>query len=315
MTLEILGYLLAGLALLVAGGEAVVRGAAALGMRLGLSALATGLTIVAFGTSAPELVVNLEAATLGETGMAVGNVVGSNIANIGLVLGVAVLIRPMGLDVRAVRDDIYVMLIVSALAWIFLVNGSIGHAEGAMFTAGIIAYVWANLRAARGETPEASASFEAAIPGRNQPIWLDIILLVVGLAILLTGGQLFVHGALDLATNVGLSPTVIGLTVVAIGTCLPELTTTAIAAWRGYGDMAIGNVVGSNIFNVLSVLGLTALVHPLERGDINTVDLLVFLVSGAILLRLIVTGSRLSRWEGALLFAGFCLYTAWRVTA
>ncbi|KAA9132523.1 calcium/sodium antiporter [Marinihelvus fidelis] len=315
MTLSILGYLLAGLVLLVAGGEGVVRGAAALGMRLGLSSLATGLTIVAFGTSAPELVVNIEAATLGEGGLAVGNVVGSNIANIGLVLGVAVLVRPMGLDVRAVRNDIYVMLGVSALAWFFLVNGNIGQAEGGILALGIIIYVWVNVLAARRETEPAQASFEGAIHGRDRPVWLDLLMLGIGLVALLAGGRLFVHGALDLSGNIGLSPTVIGLTVVAVGTCLPELATTAIAAWRGYGDMAIGNVVGSNIFNVLSVLGITALIHPLERGDVNLVDLLVFLLSGAVLLRLIVTGSRLARWEGAVLLAGFCIYTGWRVTA
>lgn len=315
MTLEILGYLVAGLVLLVAGGEAVVRSAAALGMRMGLSALATGLTIVAFGTSAPELAVNLEAAALGETGMAIGNVVGSNIANIGLVLGLAVLVRPMGLDVHAIRSDIYLMLLASAVAWIFLYNGDIGRTEGVLLTTGIIVYVWANLRAARRETPECSSLFEAAIPGPTRPAWLDILMLAIGLLILILGGQLFVHGALALSENLGLSATLIGLTVVAVGTCLPELATSIIAAWRGYGDMAIGNVVGSNIFNILSVLGLTAVVHPLGRGDVNLVDLVVFLASGAILLRLIVTGARLTRWEGALLFGGYCAYTAWRVTA
>lgn len=145
-------------------------------------------------------------------------------------------------------------------------------------------------------------------------VWLDVMLLIGSLAALTGGGSLFVHGAVDLARSFGLPPAVIGLTVVAVGTSLPELAATAVAAFRGYGDIAIGNVVGSNIFNILSVLGFTSLVFPLNRGAVNAFDLVVFLLSGAVLLRLMHTDSRMDRWEGALLFVGFCVYTSVRLT-
>jgi cation:H+ antiporter len=309
-----LAYLGAGLVLLYAGGEGVVRGAASLGLRCGLSALATGLTIVAFGTSAPELIVNLQAAALGVGDMAIGNVVGSNIANIGLVLGVSVLIKPVRLDVDVIRRDIYIMMAAGVIATAFLIVGRISRIEGAVLAALIAAYVWYNLRAAGRERAASKARFEEALSMPEHTLWLDLMLVIGSLAALAGGGSLFVRGAVDLAAALGMAPAVIGLTVVAIGTSLPELAATAIAAYRGYGDMAIGNVVGSNIFNILSVLGLTSLVYPLERGDVGTVDLAVFLLSGAVLLRLMLTDSRMDRWEGAVLFLGFCTYLAWRVS-
>jgi cation:H+ antiporter len=309
-----LAYLGVGLALLYAGGEGVVRGAASLGMRFGMSALATGLTIVAFGTSAPELIVNLQAAALGVSDMAVGNVVGSNIANIGLVLGLSVLIKPVKLDVDVIRRDIYIMMVAGVIATAFLLVGHITRIEGAVLAALIVAYIWYNLRAAGRARAESRARFEEALRMPEHSLWLDVMLVIGSLAALAGGGSLFVRGAVDLAEGLGMAPAVIGLTVVAVGTSLPELAATAVAAYRGYGDMAIGNVVGSNIFNILSVLGLTSLVYPLERGEVSTVDLAVFLLSGAVLLRLLLTGSRMDRWEGALLFAGFCAYMAWRVT-
>jgi len=312
MTLITLGYLAAGLLFLVLGGEAVVRGAANLGMRLGLSALATGLTIVAFGTSAPELVVNLRAASLGASDMAVGNVVGSNIANIGLVLGVSALVRPLRLDVRVIRNDIYIMVGAALLAAAFLAADAMTRWEGTVLVALVVAYAVFNLRAARKARPTSQASFEAAMAHEDRGLIWDLGLLLGGLAALAGGGQLFVTGAVELATALGVSTAVIGLTVVAVGTSLPELATTAIAAWRGYGDMAIGNVVGSNIFNILSVLGFTALVFPINRGDIGNADLLMFLASTLVLLRFITTGSRMDRWEGAVLFVGFCAYLVWR---
>lgn len=312
MTLVTLGYLAAGLLFLVLGGEAVVRGAANLGMRLGLSALATGLTIVAFGTSAPELVVNLRAASLGASDMAVGNVVGSNIANIGLVLGLSALVRPLRLDVRVIRNDIFIMVAAALLAAVFLAADAMTRWEGSVLVALVVAYAVFNLRAARKARPTSRASFEAAMAHEDRGLGWDLALLLGGLVALAGGGQLFVTGAVELATTLGVSTAVIGLTVVAVGTSLPELATTAIAAWRGYGDMAIGNVVGSNIFNILSVLGFTALVFPINRGDIGNADLLMFLASTLVLLRFITTGSRMDRWEGAVLFVGFCAYLVWR---
>lgn len=315
MDLITLAYLAGGLLLLMLGGEAVVKGAAGLGLRMGLSPLATGLTIVAFGTSAPELVVNLRAAALGASDMAVGNVVGSNIANIGLVLGVSAMIMPLRLDVRVIRNDIYIMVAAGLLAALFLAADSMSRWEGAVLVSLIVAYAVFNLKAARSARPSSQATFEAALAQPEHGLWLDLLRVLGGLAALAGGGQLFVVGAVDLALALGLSTGVIGLTVVAVGTSLPELFTTAIAAWRGYGDMAIGNVVGSNIFNILSVLGTTALVFPIGRGDIGNADLVMFLVSTLVLLRFITTGSRMDRWEGGVLFLGYVVYLAWRFIA
>jgi cation:H+ antiporter len=307
-----LAYLAGGLLLLVAGGEAVVKGAASLGMRMGLSALATGLTIVAFGTSAPELVVNLGAAYRGAGDMAVGNVVGSNIANIGLVLGVSAMVMPLTLQVRVIRNDIYIMVAVALLAALFLAANALTRWEGAVLIALLFVYIAWNIRAARGARETSKASFEAAMAQAPHGLARDLVLVIGGLAALAGGGNLFVTGAVDLATALGVSTAVIGLTVVAVGTSLPELATTAIAAYRGHGAMAIGNVVGSNIFNVLSVLGMTALIFPIERGDIGNLDLGMFLLSAFVLLRFITTGSRMDRWEGAVLFGGYLAYLAFR---
>lgn len=312
MTLNTLACLVGGLLLLIAGGEAVVRGAASLGMRLGLSALATGLTIVAFGTSAPELVVNLGAASQGISDLAVGNVVGSNIANIGLVLGLSALVMPLRLDVRIIRDDIYFMVAAALLAALFLAADAMARWEGAILVSLVIAYTLYNLRAAGRAGESSRATFEAALPRKPHGLWLDIALVFGGLIALGGGGHFFVYGAIELATALGVSTGVIGLTVVAIGTSLPELATTAIAAYRGYGDMAIGNIVGSNIFNILSVLGITALVYPVDRGDMGNVDLGMFLVSTMVMLRFITTGSRMDRWEGAVLVIGYFGYLWWR---
>lgn len=308
MTLITFAFLAGGLLLLVAGGEAVVRGAASLGMRMGLSALATGLTIVAFGTSAPELVVNLGAAYRGVGDMAVGNVVGSNIANIGLVLGVSAMVMPLTLQVRVIRNDIYFMVAVALLATLFLAANVMTRWEGLVLVTLLVAYIAWNLRAAGRARETSRASFEAAMGSGRHGLLLDLVLVIGGLAALAGGGQLFVNGAVELATALGVSTAVIGLTVVAVGTSLPELATTAIAAYRGHGAMAIGNVVGSNIFNVLSVLGMTALIFPLERGDIGNWDVGMFLVSSLALLRFITTGSRMDRREGAVLFVGYLAY-------
>jgi cation:H+ antiporter len=282
-------------------------------MRLGLSALATGLTIVAFGTSAPELVVNLGAAARGVGDMAVGNVVGSNIANIGMVLGISAMVAPLRLHVRVIRNDIYFMVGVAVLASGFLAADALTHWEGAVLVALILAYTAYNLRAAHTARAAAKASFEEALSQTPHGLWLDVLRVVGGLVALTAGGHFFVTGAVAVATALGVSTALIGLTVVAIGTSLPELATTAVAAYRGHGAMAIGNVVGSNIFNILSVLGLTALIFPVERGDIGNGDLAMFLVSTLVLLRFISTDSRMDRWEGAVLFLGYCAYLGWRI--
>jgi cation:H+ antiporter len=251
MTATILLVLMAGIALLYVGGEAMVRGAVATGMRMGMTPLAAGLTIVAFGTSAPELVVNLDAVSVGATGLALGNVVGSNIANIGLILGVAVLMRPAPLDSRVVRREIWVMIGASALTVLMLWDGSISRFEGGVLVAGIVAHVVNALREARGELrARIQQEYGAAVTPRPLPVWASVILIVAGVAALVLGGHLFVKAAVAMTEALDVSPALIGLSEVAIGTSLPELAASAVAAWRGYTDVANGNVIGSNIFNI-----------------------------------------------------------------
>ena len=313
MSLIDFAMLLAGVLLLFGGGEALVRGAASAGIRLGLSPLAAGLTIVAFGTSSPELFVNLRAASIGAQDLAVGNVIGSNIANIGLILGLSVLVRPFGLDVRVIRKDIYLMLAAALLAILALMDGRLSRTEGLLLCTGIVAYITFNVRAASRARAVSRKKFEESVPAPQMPLWLSSLLVVAGLSLLVAGGNLLVRSAVDMAVALGVAPAVIGLSVVAIGTSLPELATSVVAAFRGYGDMAIGNVVGSNIFNVLCVLGITATLTPLDRGAVSNVDLAALLGFSLLLLRFMVTGSRMERWEGALLLAAFILYLALRI--
>lgn len=302
-----------GLLILLAGGEALVKGAVSTGLRCGLTPLAAGLTIVAFGTSAPELVVNLRAATLGQDGLAVGNVVGSNIANIGLILGVSVLVSPLRLDVRGVRNEVYIMMFAMLLLVLFLLDGGLGRFEAAILFTGIIINIFINIRSSRRARALSHKKFEEAVHGADLPPWKGAMLIFAGLILLVAGGFLFVKGAVHLATTLGASPALIGLTVVAIGTSLPELAASSIAALRGYGDMAIGNVVGSNTFNIMAVLGLTAFIMPLDRAAVSNTDLLVMLAFSLYLVRLMHLGARMARWEGALLLTGFCTYMTWLI--
>lgn len=306
--------IIVGFLILIWSADQFVAGAAAIARNLGLSPVIIGLTIVSIGTSAPEVLVSLAAALSGAGELAVGNAIGSNIANIGLVLGLTVLIKPVRLDVRIIRKDIYIMLVASLLAFVFLMNDRMGRLEGVALALGIIGYVWFNLRAAANARSSSKAEYEAGLAGLKSSLLMDIVFVIGGLAALILGGSWFVDGAVQLALNLDVSPAVIGLTVVAVGTSLPELAATAVAAYRGHGDIAIGNIVGSNIFNVLAVLGFTATILPLNRGDITDIDLIVFLLSGALLLRLMQSNSRLSRFEGAILLTGYIVYAAWRVS-
>lgn len=309
--LQILGALV----LLCLGGEALVRGAQGLGARLGLSALSMGLTIVAFGTSAPELVVSLEAARAGAGEIALGNVIGSNIANIALILGLSALVRPLRVSGRLVRAETPLMVVVSLALLAILWDGVASRLEGALLVAGLLAFVVLTLRAAR----RAPDVFAEAVPGGSpgdqveaagQPgAGLSLGLVVVGLSLLVVGGQLLVAAAVSLASGLGIGQAAIGLTVVAVGTSLPEMATSIVAGLRSQGDIAVGNVVGSNLFNILGILGLCALIAPLRMGAIGSVDLLV-LVGTAIALSLWLRRHQiLGRGAGALLLLSWLAYT------
>ncbi len=301
--------LLGGMALLVAAAHALVRGAAALALRLGLTPLVVGLTVVAFGTSAPELVVSVQAALAGAGGIAIGNVVGSNTANVGLILAVAVLVRPIAADPVLLRRDLPTIVVVTAIAAVALADGRVGRAEGAALVLGLAAYVAWSVRAARREL--AATAVDRPIVTPAGPAWRDAVFVVGGLAGLVVGADLFVGGAVALAEAAGVSDAVIGLTVVAVGTSLPELATSVVASVRGEGEIAVGNVVGSNLFNLLGVLGVGALARPLVAPGLQTADLVVMAAFTAVLVPMLLTGRRLVRTEAAVLAAGYGLYIAY----
>ena len=297
------------LVLLYLGGESLVRGASSLAARLGVSRLAVGLTVVAFGTSAPELAVSLRAALRGAGDIAIGNVVGSNIANLTLILGLAALARPVAVEARLVRRDVPIMVAASALLVAALLGGVVSRLEGAGLAAGLVAFVTTTLRLARGETAPVRTELAAAAPERPRPAAVAGGLVIVGLVALAGGGHLLIDAAVTMARSWGVSEATIGLTVVAVGTSLPELGTSLIAARRGQGDIAIGNVIGSNIFNVLGIMGVTAVVQPLRPIGITWLDLGLMLALGGATWLMAGSGRRVDRLEGAALVAIWVGYT------
>lgn len=300
-----------GLALLYGGGESLVRGASILAFRLGVSSLAVGLTVVAFGTSAPELVVSLDAAFTGANDISVGNVVGSNIANLSLILGLASLIRPARVHAKIVRIDAPIMILASFLLIAVMANGRASRLEGSILVLGLAAYALFTLRKARQESPAVREEFASVAPEPRVSAPLGGLLVVGGLLLLVAGGHLLVGAAVALATQWGISQAAIGITIVAVGTSLPELATSVVASVRGQGDIAIGNVVGSNIFNLLGVLGVTAVLRPLDSGEIGELDLGVMVAFACVVTVLLSTRLCLGRIEAGLLLVAFGLYTGW----
>jgi len=300
-----------GLTLLFLGGNALVRGASALALRLGISPLAVGLTIVAFGTSAPELVVSMDAAFSGANDIAVGNVVGSNIANVALILGLSALLYPTSVHAKVVRLDAPLMILASLALIGALSNGHISRPEGTALTLGLVAYTIFTFWEARRESTPVKQEFAAAVPSRPLSLPASAVCMVGGMAALLAGGHLLVTAAVAISTALGVGQAVIGLTIVAIGTSLPELATSLVAAFNKQGDIAIGNVVGSNLFNILGILGVTATLRPLALGALTAVDLAVMLLLAVALLLFVLSRPALARREGVLLLASYVAYLVW----
>jgi len=307
MLLDLLA-LAAGLVLLYFGAEWLVRGAASLALRFGLTPLVVGLTVVAFGTSAPELVVSVGSALEGRGGLAIGNVVGSNIVNVALILGLSVLIRPALVKTQLLRLDVPLMIAASALLFVLLLDGVLNRVEGAFLFAGLIAYTGFNIWQSRREQAAVQTDLAEVLPTPSGSVGRDVGWVAVGLVVLVVGAQFLVSGAVSIAEAAGLSEAFIGLTIVAIGTSLPELATSVVAALRGEGDIAVGNVVGSNVFNLLGILGLSSMLAPLERGGIAVFDLGAMLFLALLLVPLMRSGFQLARWEGGLLMACYAVY-------
>lgn len=304
-----------GLALLAIGGEGVVRGAVGVARRLGLSELLIGLTLVGFGTSTPELMTSIDAALAGSPGIALGNVIGSNIGNILLILAAVVLIRPLSVNPAAVRRDGLIVIAASfALAALALLFGELNRWIGAAFVAVLALYIVAAWRLERRGGPVADmhkAESHMHDPAPNA-LWLSLLFAFAGLGLLIWGADLLVEGAISTARVAGISESVIGLTIVAIGTSLPELVATLAAALKGRSDVAFGNIVGSNLYNILGILGVTALIQPLAIPiDIGVVDWAVLIGSACLLLVFAASGRRLTRLEGAILLAFYCSYVGY----
>lgn len=298
--------------LLYFGAETLIRGAVALAFRLGMTPLVVGLTVVAAGTSAPEMVVSVLSATRGQAAIAVGNVVGSNICNVLLIAGVSALIRPMAVERSVVRREVPMMIAVSFLAaGLLWWDQALGRFEAAVLVVLLLSSIAWSIRAARRDQPQPAPEPSAAPPRIERSKLASLGLVLGGLALLVIGADRFVLGAVDLARVFGLSEAVIGLTIVAIGTSLPELATSALAAVKGESDLALGNVVGSNIFNLLGILGVTGLVHPIALPPGTGPDLLVMLISAVLVLPLASSQLKVHRWEGAALVSLYGAYLTW----
>ena len=325
-----------GFALLIGGGEVLVRGAGGLAATLGISPLVVGLTVVAFATSAPEFAVSVDAALSGYPGLAVGNVVGSNIANILLILGLTAIVAPLVATSRIVRVDIPIMVLFSLVLLLVALDGTISFLDGLLLFAGLVASVVATIVISRKQSGgrAAAASKEPVGDGAvddssgsdsadetrssgvaaSHPVLVSSALVIVGVVMLVVGARLLVTAASDLAAAWGMSDLVIGLTVVAVGTSLPELATSMVAAIRGERDLAIGNIVGSNMFNIGAVLGMTSLIAPIEiaAGAIRF-DLPIMLAVSLALLPIAFTGLAIARWEGVLFTGFYAAYIAYVV--
>jgi cation:H+ antiporter len=307
-----------GLVALVIGAELLVRGASRLAVSFGVSPLVVGLTVVAFGTSAPEMAVSVGSALTGAPDLAIGNVVGSNIANVLLILGISALITPLLVDEQIIRQEIPIMIGASALLVVMALDGNIGLVESVALFALVIAYTVFLVMQSRRASKAVQDEFETGIPTSTwDRHWaVQLALIAVGLVLLVVGADWLVDAAVAFARAFGVSDLVIGLTVVAVGTSMPEIATSIIAAIRGQRDIAVGNVVGSNVFNILAVLGAAGVASgvglPVSEAARNF-DLWVMLAVAFACLPIMITGREIARWEGVVFLAYYVAYTAWLV--
>ena len=303
-------FLFAGFGLLLLGGEFLVRGSVAIALKLRISKVIIGLTLVAFATSAPELIVSIIAAMKGKSAIALGNVIGSNVANIGLILGLTALLYKMQAVRLTYRNDWLFLLGANGLLGVFLYFGGISFIQGLILVAALVVYNTLKIRSARKERAAASIGQDIDVPA--MPIWQGVLLLIIGAVGLKFGAQLFVTGIATIAAQWGWSERLVAVSLVAFGTSVPELAASLMAARKGEADIAIGNVIGSNIFNILSVLGFTALIQPIELSDqaLLYVDFPISLLFTLLLIPLmgVLKSDRLDRIEGAVLLGFYIIF-------
>ena len=314
MILPALG-LFGGVIGLYLGAHWLVFGAAGLGKAVGARPIVIGLTVVSLGTSAPELVVCVLAAVGGSSDLAIGNALGSNLANIGLILGVTAIVQPLGVNRRMVVREIPAMLLITLLVYPLIMDHDVSRPDGAILLMVLVFYLGALLKSARRETPAMLQEFEAhsdEIEAMPKSLAKNILLVLLGSALLVLGGRIIVVSAIHIATGLGISELLIGGTVVAIGTSLPELATTVVAATRNEADIAVGNVIGSNIFNLTAVLGAAAVVEPLSiASGVLDREFLAVVVLSVLVWPVAWTGLKVRRWEGLLLLMVYAVLWLW----
>ena len=310
-----------GIVILICGAEVLVRGASRLAAALGISPLVVGLTVVAFGTSSPELAVSVQSALSGDADLAVGNVVGSNIFNVLFILGLSAAITPLVVAQQLVRLDAPLTLLASLVLWGMAADGMIGRLDAGILFAGIVAYTLFLVRQSRRESAAVKAEYAEALEGaaRKAARWpVNVAMVLAGLGMLVLGSTWLVNGAVSIATALGVSELVIGLTIVAAGTSMPEVATSVLASIRGERDIAVGNVVGSGLFNILAVLGLSGLAAPggiAVAPEAVAFDIPVMVAVAAASLPIFFTGYAIARWEGFLFLGYYAAYTGYLVLA
>lgn len=307
MWLDII-IIIIGVAMVLKGADFLTEGAAALARRVNIPEIVIGLTIVAAGTSAPELFVSLVSALKGTSDLAVGNVVGSNTMNCMLIVGCAAMVAPMTISRSTVKKDIPFSVGASVLLMLLALNSFLGRLDGIMLLLGFVFFMIYTLMQVKKDSVD-------KVQAETSPVWKNVLFLLGGLLLLAVGSNLFVDHASNLALALGVSEGVVGLTVVAGGTSLPELATSVVAARKGQSAIAIGNVIGSNVFNILLILGLTATISPLAIAGITTVDMAVMLLSVALVWLFSFTRFTVERWEGAALVGGYLVYLVWLITS
>lgn len=311
-------FIVLGVILLSGGGEALIRGSLGAAKRLGVSPLLSGLVILGFGTSAPELVVSAGAALSGQPDIAIGNVVGSNITNILLILGVCALIAPFNIKPVVLRRDVFTVLLATILIIILISNAMLTRLDAVMLLTAFLAYLaWVYLGERKNTSPAGQllhAESEEVTPVPDSPLWI-VVFIITGLALLILGSQVLLSGAVRIALYLDVSEALIGLTLVALGTSLPELSVSVIAAFRGHSDVAVGNILGSNIFNILGILGISALLQPLSvHFRVLQFDQWILLGTSLLLLLFLYTSRQLNRIESAILLLGYIAYVITSVT-
>lgn len=301
--------LIFGIVVVLKSADWLTNGAVGLATKLGISQIVIGLTIVAIGTSMPEFFVSIVSAIKETPDLAVGNIVGSNIFNVLLIVGVAATVAPIAIQRATVRRDIPIAIVASIMLTFMMLDDNISRIDALILFAAFIAFIWITLRNSKNDTNEKDASTEKVIP-----TWKSVLFIIFGLVGLVLGSNIFVDNASSLAHGWGISDAVIGLTIVAGGTSLPELATSAVAARKGDSGIAIGNVLGSNVFNILMILGLTGIISPMHIQNITYIDMAVMVISMALFWLFSFTKLRVERWEGCVLIACFLGYITWLVS-